>query len=504
MSTQHQSWHTYVFLILFFLILVGGAFLRFYKLGHQSLWIDEGYSINASQAVLDHGYPTLDSGENYTGHIFSTYIIAGSMQLFGFEPYSPWSARLPSVLFGIGVIFMTYMFAYRLTENRWVALGAMLFVAFLPWEIAWSRQARGYVMLQFFLLLTFDKLIYIIKSIHTDDFKNKLQHLGLLLLYAILGFLSHGIGIAFIIPIVILLGIVVYTQRKNSSPWLWMTTAIMGAYVLYRGIKYVFNVSLENYFSSYAHFLLQQYPLETVFTIVGIISMFFFAQKKINAVCITAGIGIPVIVLSLYTSIQMRYLVPLIPFLGSMISYGIYNTIDLSQKTFFPDFNRKHIIGCISMVGIILLLVLQPASFIPQSSYVLEPGSPQPPFADAYAYVQQNKHDTDLIISPYAHMTKIYLGEPELLIPISLTGKSDPGYLITKQGQDFYTGTKLIDGVSGIMNSIENNHGYIMIDSMARRRLGKLFTSITNHPKAQLVYETQFEKTKDTIWIYQF
>jgi 4-amino-4-deoxy-L-arabinose transferase-like glycosyltransferase len=504
MNIKGHKWHTYVFLSIFFLILVGGAFLRFYKLGHQSLWIDEGYSINAAQAVLDHGYPTLDSGENYRGHIFSTYAIAGSMQLFGFDPYSPWSARLPSVLFGIGVIFMTYMFTYRLTENRWVALGAMLFVAFLPWEIAWSRQARGYVMLQFFLLLAFDKLLYVIQHTDTETLGKKIQHLGLLSLYAILGFLSHGIGIAFIMPIVIVLGIVLYTQRKNSSLWLWITTAIMSAYVLYRGIRYAFNISLENHFSSYVHFLLQQYPLETAFTCIGIISMFFFAQKKINAVCITAGISIPVIILSLYTSIQIRYLVPLIPFLGSMISYGIYNTVDISKKTFFPDFNKKYVIGLISIVGVIILLVLQSASFIPQSNYVLESGSPQPRFSDAYAYVQQNKNDTDLIISPYAHMTKIYLGEPELLIPISLTGKRSTEGLITKTGTDYYTGAELINGVPGILNTIENNHGYIMIDSMSRNRLDKLFTSIANHPKTQLVYETQFEKTKDTIWIYKF
>src|SRR3989338_5633022 len=77
------------------LALIGyGLFLRVYGLGEQSLWIDEGYTINASQAILERGIPQLDSGKMYSGWMLSTYMTAGAMKVFGFDPFSPWSARI--------------------------------------------------------------------------------------------------------------------------------------------------------------------------------------------------------------------------------------------------------------------------------------------------------------------------------------------------------------------------------------------------------------------------
>lgn len=60
-----KNW--FIILILGIFIFWGG-FLRLHNLGVQSLWIDEGYTINAAQGVLDHGYPILDSGLSYRAH----------------------------------------------------------------------------------------------------------------------------------------------------------------------------------------------------------------------------------------------------------------------------------------------------------------------------------------------------------------------------------------------------------------------------------------------------
>ena len=126
-------------------IFVGwGGFLRLYDLGEQSLWIDEGYTINASQAIIDQGKPILGSGSSYNAHLLHTYTTAASMKLFGFEATNPWAARLPAAIFGILTILAAYLFTYRITKNKLTALAATFIIAFSYWEIAWSRQARGY------------------------------------------------------------------------------------------------------------------------------------------------------------------------------------------------------------------------------------------------------------------------------------------------------------------------------------------------------------------------
>ena len=105
--------------ILFGAILFAGLFLRLVDLGFQSLWIDEGFSINAAQAIIAHGYPILNSGKIYTSSPLNTTIIAGAIKIFGLDPFNPWTARLPSVAFGIGVVALVYFFTRHIFQNKY-------------------------------------------------------------------------------------------------------------------------------------------------------------------------------------------------------------------------------------------------------------------------------------------------------------------------------------------------------------------------------------------------
>ena len=135
---------------LLFLIIAWGAYLRFYKIGEQSYWIDEGYTLNAVVSILAKGYPILDSNQIYNAAYLNTYLISGAVSLGGFNPIA---ARSVAVVFGVGIIFLVYLIG-RKFFNRWVGLGAAFLTAFSYWEIAWSRQARMYIQLQFFFLLS--------------------------------------------------------------------------------------------------------------------------------------------------------------------------------------------------------------------------------------------------------------------------------------------------------------------------------------------------------------
>ncbi|MFA5367621.1 MAG: glycosyltransferase family 39 protein, partial [Dehalococcoidia bacterium] len=136
-------------LFLIFLTAFGFA-LRMYDLGSQSLWYDEGYSIQAALAMLDKGAPVLPSGWFYTHGLLSTGFMAASMGMFG---ETELAARLPSVIFGTLTIPLVFFFARRIGGTR-TALIAAFIVTFLAIEIAWSRQARMYQQLQFFYMLS--------------------------------------------------------------------------------------------------------------------------------------------------------------------------------------------------------------------------------------------------------------------------------------------------------------------------------------------------------------
>ena len=132
------------------LITLYGFILRIYNLGYQSFWYDEGYSVNAALCMLERGLPILPSGHFYSTGILNTSLIASSIGLFGVNEFS---ARLPSVLFGVLIIPLVFFFVKRIGGKRLALLTAFL-VTFSMLEIAWSRQARMSQQLQFFYILS--------------------------------------------------------------------------------------------------------------------------------------------------------------------------------------------------------------------------------------------------------------------------------------------------------------------------------------------------------------
>ncbi len=149
------------------LLVFLGLLIRIWNLGTPSLWIDEGFTINAAQATLHHSYPLLDSGKIYSSMPLITYITAGILAVVPFDPFNPWPLRLPSVFFGLGVIVMSYLIAKKLLEDDTLALLTAGIITFSYWEITWSREIRGYTALQFFILLA------VTTCMHAMDNKNQ-------------------------------------------------------------------------------------------------------------------------------------------------------------------------------------------------------------------------------------------------------------------------------------------------------------------------------------------
>jgi len=111
------------YLIALLLLTIFGFILRIYDLGYQSFWYDEGYSVNAALCILERGLPILPSGHLYSTGILNTGLIASSMGLFG---ASEFSARLPSVLFGVLTIPLAFFFVKRIGDKRIALITAFL------------------------------------------------------------------------------------------------------------------------------------------------------------------------------------------------------------------------------------------------------------------------------------------------------------------------------------------------------------------------------------------
>ena len=143
-----------------FPVIIAGAILRLWNLGKWSFWADEVFT-------------TLDAQK--FPHIFRINpvpyaVVKFFISLFG---TNEWSARLGPAVCGIVAIPAVYLIASHIFSTR-VGLLSALFVAFIPWHLFWSQNARAYSFAflfslisagTFFLALERDKLSLLLCSL---------------------------------------------------------------------------------------------------------------------------------------------------------------------------------------------------------------------------------------------------------------------------------------------------------------------------------------------------
>src|SRR3989344_3809511 len=135
-------------LIVVFLLVVG-FYIRVYKLGDLSLWWDEIYTGTYVTRIIEIGLPISPSGlEYYWRGVAYHYIVSFFVLIFGQTEF--W-VRFTSVLFGIGIVILSFIFAKKINKN--IALLVLIFLVFSTYNIEYSRFARFYVMNAFLFML---------------------------------------------------------------------------------------------------------------------------------------------------------------------------------------------------------------------------------------------------------------------------------------------------------------------------------------------------------------
>ena len=105
-------------------------------------YIDElHYTDAAIRMVQSHDFftPLQANGEpRFLKPVFTYWMVAGSYELFGISQFS---SRLPFLIFGMLLLFITYRIAFKLTKNRDISLMALLIAASNPLLILSSSRS---------------------------------------------------------------------------------------------------------------------------------------------------------------------------------------------------------------------------------------------------------------------------------------------------------------------------------------------------------------------------
>lgn len=204
-------------LLLVIAIVLLGFFLRIYALSDvpPSLYIDEIWSVYnpylAQQGLL--GLSLRGTAVHLLLGNYFTYSLFGASTFF---------ARLPSVIFGTGLVFLVYLLSKNMF-GKWVGLIAAILTAISPWGIQFSRYsvpASNYV---FFFVLS---LYLMYKGVKIEDERKKFLYCGLGVVILGLVTYTHIVSVAFII--VFLFGFVLFFTKKLNKK------------VIINGVKYLF------------------------------------------------------------------------------------------------------------------------------------------------------------------------------------------------------------------------------------------------------------------------
>lgn len=203
------------------LIIVLGTFLRFYHLDYQSIWLDEIHT-------MIEGNPSLPYSEFYDimllreqmPHLYYILVRVNSF-VFG---HSTFVVRSLSAIFGIASIYSIYLLTKELS-NKKAGYFAALLLSINYFHIWYSQEARPYVLLALFTILSFYRLVKFIKNF---SYRNAI-------LYAIFTALminTHFFGLFVLVSQFILILYFIFEGKKSEIKTRFIKSALAGLVTL--------------------------------------------------------------------------------------------------------------------------------------------------------------------------------------------------------------------------------------------------------------------------------
>jgi uncharacterized membrane protein len=166
-------------------LVVLGGFLRFYRIGHQSIWGDEALTLQVYTA----GDSIVQAGAHIWGKAFHPPLYFLTVFYWYKLGDSELMLRLPSAVFGLAAIPLLYLFVNRLFGRSAAGIAALT-AAVSPFHIWYSQEARMYTLQ---VLLALGSMLFFLKAWHS----RRLSDFGLYGLFTLLALFTH-VGTVFL------------------------------------------------------------------------------------------------------------------------------------------------------------------------------------------------------------------------------------------------------------------------------------------------------------------
>lgn len=291
---------------------------------NDPFWIDEFSSANQARLLLNHGLQVFSNPYFHIEYhnLTSNSLIAFFFKLFGEQE---WTARLPFVLIGSLIPALMFLLSFQLFGIP-TALGASLLGIFSYYQITWSRQARGYPLLQLLVLLLLYLYVKFLK-------RGTLSHLEyvIALITIVTGVTTHSFF--FILIFMICAHYVLFNRHQIQTilkkPLVYIVSFIVLVIIIKTSIMSGFITTIASYSVGiynnvwyYHSFLWREYGLITFLAIVGYL-LGIIRQKKVVSI-VVAYIALHLIFVSFfYGHYISKYLNPIFPLVLIGAAYGI-------------------------------------------------------------------------------------------------------------------------------------------------------------------------------------
>ncbi|MEJ0053264.1 MAG: glycosyltransferase family 39 protein [bacterium] len=488
-------------------LILAGAFFRFYGLSAQSYWMDEGYTINAVLSVKEHGSTVLDSGKQYScpTYCYPTAVIA---QEFGDGPFS---YRLLAAIAGTAFILVAYLAGAGMF-GRFAGLAAAAFTALSYFQIAWSRQARWYTLFELFFwlaLLCFYRFLYA-----GGSRASRVMYGAATFVLSALAILTHGLG--WLLPGIFIAWFLVdrWILRKlfrlREAGFAALALACAGAvgcaFAPASLAGLMSHISFHYELPYYLSFYLRSYwPL----LLLALVALARTREDRRGVWLLLFALLAYLLPLGFLTGIvHYRYLFHLTPVIFILAALGTSDLISLARPRW-----QKISIG---LLVVLAFFASGTGVWKPESLYFLESDdpaalaarpyyayTPQPDWTGAYAYIKSHRVPGDAIVSSLPQFTKIFLGEPGYWVRYDYLGFDDPA-AVSPDGRESYVGARVLDGLAPLQALTSSSRGYLVLDTLALSP-GRLPEEETAYIREHFT-EVFYSKTNSysEIWVYRF
>jgi len=355
-------------------ILLVAVVYRIYGLwNNHPFWVDEFSSAQQARLLLQYGVGALsNSSINIEQHnLITPILISPFFKLVGQQEGA---ARLPFAIIGSFVPLLIYFVGLRLYDRR-TGLTAAILTCFSYFQIVWSRQARGYVLAQFLIILSFLLYLRTKDSLANARHADLKRHALLFASVAVIGLFAHGLYLIFLgavlIDVLLFNSSLIKKASKTVYTYVFLALALLISFqtglLMYIGSvasQFIGNNNLWYYHS----FLWREYGLVSFLATAGFVVALFTKRQQVTSIVIFTIFQL-IFVCFLFPPYTSRYLLPIFPFLFLQGSYAIVYFADLFFKA--NKLNHFEIIrNCVAVI-IALSIVYGGHKFVkkPQQFY---------------------------------------------------------------------------------------------------------------------------------------